>query len=69
MKKAKLAIMIIYISVVILISGLTIFFIAQKIGQGSEIYFEQHKPTEIKLPLEEKDVDQIIELLRVSKIL
>ncbi|GIW67573.1 MAG: hypothetical protein KatS3mg096_441 [Candidatus Parcubacteria bacterium] len=69
MKKAKLAIMIIYISVVILINGLTIFFLAQKIGQGNEIYFKQHQPTEIKLPIEEKDIDQIIELLRASKIL
>ena len=69
MKKAKLAITIIYISVIILVSSLTIFLIAYKIKQGSEIYFKQHTPNETKLPIQEKDVDQIIELLRASKIL
>jgi hypothetical protein len=69
MKKVKLTIIIIYIIFFVLISFLTIFFIARTVKKGSDLYFEQKQPTSFELPFKEQEIDNLINLLRKLKLL
>jgi len=69
MKKVKLAIIIIYVIFFVLISGLTIFFVVKTVKKGSDLYFEQKQPASFELPFKEQDVNNLIDLLRKSKLL
>lgn len=61
MKKIKTIIIIIYISVVTLISAGTIFFIAQTFTKATKIYFQEKKIEEQKLPIQEEEILKIID--------
>jgi predicted PurR-regulated permease PerM len=69
MKKVKLAIIIIYIIFFVLISALTIFFIAKTVKKGSDLYFQQKQPASFELPFKEQEIDNLIDLLRKLKLL
>jgi uncharacterized protein YxeA len=69
MKKVKLAIIIIYIVFLTLITGLTAFFIIKTVKKGKDLYFVQERSETIKLPFQESDIDNLIEILKKMKIL
>lgn len=69
MKKIKLAIIIIYIVSFIIISSLTIFLIVKNVEQGISLYFQEKHPQEIKLPIQEQEIDKIIEDLKKYKFI
>lgn len=61
--------MVIYISGVILISGLTIFLIVKNVQRGISLYFQERHNPEIKLPFQDKEIDKLIEYLRKYKFI
>jgi predicted PurR-regulated permease PerM len=69
MKKVKLAIIIIYVIFFVLISALTIFFIVKTVENGSDLYFQQKQPASFELPFKEQEIDNLIDLLKKSKLL
>ena len=69
MKKIKLLIIIIYITFFVLISGITIFFIVKTVEKGNSLYFQEKQQIVNNPPLQEEDIDRLIDLLRKFKLL
>jgi large-conductance mechanosensitive channel len=69
MKKIKLTIIIIYVISFIIISGLTIFLIVKNVEQGISLYFREKSSQEIQLPLQEQEVDKLINDLKRYKFI
>ncbi len=69
MKKIKIVIILIYVGVFLLVMLMTVFLVVKAVRETTEIYFKETLRPKIELKFTEKEIDQIVELLRKFKFL
>jgi hypothetical protein len=69
MKRIKFFIILIYVGGIILMSGLTIFFVVKNVRQGLSLYFQDKNLPDTQLPFQEGNLDKLIENLKQYKFI
>jgi hypothetical protein len=69
MKKVRILIILIYIFSILMISTFLGFKIVKNVEKGTNLYFKFTPESDLKIPLTEKDLEELIEILKNLKII
>lgn len=69
MKKIKFTIILIYVITFVLVTLITIFFVVNAFRKNIDLYFKEVQKPKTDLNISEKDIDQVVDLLKKFKFI